>query len=74
MISKLEIKILVEHAIHTGNCKPVRNFPYRTSPHGRQIVVEEVKQMLKRGIIQPSSSAWAANVVLVKKKSGSHRF
>ena len=37
------------------------------------ILDEEVKNLLDHGIIRPSKSPWAAPVILVKKKDGSHR-
>ncbi|VDI58268.1 Hypothetical predicted protein [Mytilus galloprovincialis] len=33
----------------------------------------EVNRMLDKGIIEPSSSLWASNIVLVMKKNGSPR-
>ncbi|KAL8611041.1 hypothetical protein ACOMHN_042657 [Nucella lapillus] len=44
--------------------------PYAT----RQVVEEEVDKMLKLGVIEPSRSPYCAPVVIVRKKSGEHRF
>jgi hypothetical protein len=63
-----------EHLIDTGDAKPVRSAPYRVSRYEREIIVDEVAKMLRSGTIRPSSSPWAAPVVLVRKKDGSHRF
>lgn len=65
---------LIKHQIYTGNYKPVRKYPYQSSSNERKMVIDEIRKMLKKDIIQPSSSAWAANVVLVRKKNGTHRF
>ena len=65
---------LVQHTINTGNAIPVRQ-PARRQPLGkREAERAEIQNMLKRGIIEPSSSPWSSNVVLVTKKDGSVRF
>ena len=65
---------LVEHHINTGDARPLKQRP-RREPLGLQDVVKmELKDMLDRDVIEPSESAWASPVVLVKKKDGSIRF
>ena len=64
---------MAEHRIHTGLAKPVRLPPYRIPYAYRDIVREELKQMETDGIIEKSSSEWAAPIVLVKKKDSSLR-
>lgn len=65
---------LVKHHIDTENNPPIRRPPYRTSPEQRQRIDTHVQEMLERGIIEPSNSAWSAPVVLVKKRDGTDRF
>ena len=36
--------------------------------------MRQVKELQQRGVIEPSDSPWAANVVLVQKKDGTKRF
>ena len=64
---------LVEHEIHTIG-PPIR-VPYRRqNPTLRQEEDLQIQQMLSQGVIRPSSSPWAAAVVMVTKKDGSRRF
>ena len=58
----------VEHEIDTGDAKPVKRAPYRTSYAERTIIQHQVDEMVKDGIVQPSVSPWSFPVVLVKKK------
>ena len=64
---------LVKHTIETGTATPIRQ-PLRRLPLGQREEVErQVKDLLKKDAIQPSSSPWSSPVVLVSKKDGSKR-
>ena len=65
---------LTKHYIPTGNNAPLKQRPYRVSLAERLLIKEQVEEMCKDGIVRPSTSPWAAPVVLVKKKDGSPRF
>lgn len=62
------------HRIHTDGSRIVHRRPYRVSHREREIIEENVSDMLRRNIIRPSSSPWSSPVVLVQKKDGSVRF
>lgn len=58
----------VFHQIDTGSHAPLRQRPYRVSASERRVIDDQVDDMLKRGVVQPSNSPWASPVVLVKKR------
>ena len=62
------------HHIDTGDAKPIRQRPYRTSPTIAKEIQSQTDTMLKNSIIEPSSSEWQSPVVMVKKKTGDYRF
>lgn len=64
---------LVEHHIRTGEARSIRLHPYRNPYAYREVVKQEIDQMLEQGLIEPSSSERSAPIVLVKKKDGSVR-
>ena len=64
---------IMMHHIDTGDARPVRQ-PLRRYPAVHvEAISEHVDNMLRQGTIEPASSPWASNVVLVKKKDGSYR-
>ena len=75
--TKMDIELgtnVHKHRIETGNAPPQRKRPYRVSPHIKQQIDEQVEDMLKNDIIEPSDSFYAASVVMCKKKDGTYRF
>jgi hypothetical protein len=57
----------VKHKIDTGDARPIKRNPYRT-PHSLKPAVEEhIKEMLQKGVIEPSISPWSSSIVLVKE-------
>ena len=60
---------VTQHTIGTGDQGPIWQHPRRIPIHYQN----QIEEMLKQGIIRPSSSSWASPVVLVKKKDGSLR-
>ena len=47
--------------------------PYRMAPAELKELKEQLKELLDKGFIRPSSSPWGALVLFVKKKDGSLR-
>ncbi|UYV75173.1 hypothetical protein LAZ67_12002747, partial [Cordylochernes scorpioides] len=72
--SRLGRTNLAKHRIDTEDAKPIKHKPYRVSAKERDIIKEEIDEMLTEGIIRPSSSPWSFPVILVKKRDGKYRF
>lgn len=64
----------VKHVIDTGDSLPIKQRYYPVSPYIQRIIDKEIDEMLALGVIEPSNSAWASPVVMVKKSSGDYRF
>jgi len=58
-----------EHRIKlTPGAKPVRLSPYRMGPRSRENIREQVDKMTQLDFIEPSSSAWASPIALVRNR------
>ena len=65
---------VVTHKIDSGNNAPIKQRPRRLPYTYRDEAGKHIKEMLDKNVIQPSTSAWASPVVLVRKKDGQLRF
>ncbi|KAL0180385.1 hypothetical protein M9458_025827, partial [Cirrhinus mrigala] len=65
---------VVHHDIKTPTGVIVRQRPYRVPEARRQAIEEEIQQMLKLGVIEPSRSPWSSPIVMVPKPDGTLRF
>ena len=64
---------LVECEIPTDS-RPIRQWAYRTPLAKRQIISEQIDEMLAQNIRGPSSSPWSSPITLLPKSSGEYRF
>jgi len=62
------------HRIDTRDARPVRQILRRQPYHLVPKIDAYVEGMCKAGIIEPSSSPWASNLVVVRKKDGTYRY
>ncbi|CAG2223494.1 unnamed protein product [Mytilus edulis] len=58
---------LVEHTINTRNHPPVRQRPRRIPLARMKDAEAEIQKMVRQDIIEPSTSPWNSNIVLMKK-------
>ena len=65
---------LVKHDIDTGGTRPIKQSPHRPSLNSGSAEDDIIDEMLATGVIQPSDSAWASPVCLVKKRDNTFRF
>src|SRR6266496_2274890 len=57
----------MEHRIDTGDARPIRQGLRRQPQAYLQVIDEEVEKMAASGVIEPSASPWAFNIVVVSK-------
>ena len=65
---------IMYHDVDVGQAQPIKQHPYRVNAVKLKAIRDEVKYMLKNGIIEPSSSQWSLPCILVPKSDGSYRF
>ena len=58
---------IIEHTIDMEDARPIRFAPYHLPHAYREVIHQELQEMEQAGAIEPSSSLWAAPIVLVKK-------
>ena len=65
---------LVKHTIDTGTNRPIKQ-PLRRQPIAYLPLIDaNVEEMLQHDVIEPSTSPWASNVILVRKSDQTMRF
>jgi hypothetical protein len=64
----------VKHTINTESNHPINQIPYHASHKQREVISEQITEMIESDIISPSKSPWASPLVLVNKKDNSVRF
>lgn len=62
------------HEIRLTDPRPVSVRPYRLSPEKKRLLMSQVQEMLRDGVIEPSTSPYSSPAILVRKKDGQHRF
>ena len=64
---------VVTHRIETENARPVRQQLRRYPPAHLEAISKHVDNLLQQKVIEPATSPWASNIVLVRKKDNSYR-
>lgn len=67
---RLGVTSLLQYKILLSDDIPVRHAPYRLSPPKMNILRSKIDQMLRDGVIRPSTSPYASPVFLVPKGQG----
>ena len=65
---------VLQHEIITDGASPIRQRFQRLSPEKRAEMCMMLNDMLKKNLISPSKSPWAAPIVLIKKRDGTCQF
>src|SRR6266516_3741743 len=64
---------LVKHKIDTGDNKPVRQALRRKPLQYLKEIDRQLDELTNQKVVEPASSPWASNIVVVAKKDGSLR-
>lgn len=72
-MEQLETAMVAPLRLEVDPTNPVRLRPYQLPYSHENFVTEEIKRLLRQGVIEPSMSPWRSPVVVVKKKGGKFR-
>lgn len=64
----------VQHHIRLIEATPIKQRYRPRNPAMQTIIDNEVDELLKQGVIEPSHSPWSSPIVVVRKKDGKYRF
>ena len=64
---------LMEHEINTGDCTPIKQPPRHIPPHQREIIDQQLDELVANGRVEQSQSPWSSPVVLARKHDGTYR-
>ena len=64
---------ILKHNIDTGDEPPVKQRPRRFPRQSAEELKRQVGELAEKNIIRPSTSSWASNALLVRKKDGTYR-
>ena len=71
---ELGVTDIVKHKINTGDAVAIRQ-QFRRLPEAQcREASKQIKDMLEKGIIEPSQSPWSSPLVLLKRKDSTFRF
>ncbi|GFU35688.1 uncharacterized protein K02A2.6-like [Trichonephila clavipes] len=74
VIGRIKIKTTdIELSITVTDDKPIYHSPRRLPFTERDIVDKQIDEWIQNGVIEPCSSAYASQVLVVRKKDGSPR-
>ncbi|GFV55264.1 retrovirus-related Pol polyprotein from transposon 297 [Trichonephila clavipes] len=63
----------IEHRIDTSDHPPIATSPYRMNPVKKEVLREQIEELLRQNVIEECESPYAAPVVLVPKPNGKVR-
>lgn len=64
----------VEHKILLSSDKVINRRCYQLNPHKKQILYKQVDEMLQKGVIEPTNSAYSSPPVIVERADKEPRF
>jgi len=64
---------LMQHHIETGDARPIRQALRRHPQVYLDVIDKEIEKMANSGVVEPSCSPWASNVVVVTKSDKTPR-
>ena len=63
----------MDYQINIGEDAPIKPLPCRILPHQREIIDQQLDELLANGKVEESQSPWSSPVVIIRKRDGSYR-